>query len=114
MAAVIKMIFHKEVESKILKPCVFYGWQNTSLLYLYCVDIQGIFFSLKGEQFRRKEIPTEVEEDNHEESKEKEVSSCDEDNLSTRSNSTATPFAGGKEVVAGILIYQVHKWRTQT
>lgn len=39
---------------------------------------------------------------------EKDVSSCDEDN-STRSNSTtimtAPPFAGGKEVVHGILIY---------
>jgi len=62
-------------------------------------------FFLKGDRFRRKEIPLDVEEDSCEESPEKDVSSCDEDN-STRSNSTtimtATPFAGGKEVVPGI------------
>ena len=79
------------------------------LSFIYTVQVFKSFFSLKGEQFRRKEVPLEVKEDSCEESPEKEVSSCDEDNLLTRSNSatitTATPFAGGKEVVPGILIY---------
>lgn len=69
-------------------------------------------FSLKGKQFRQNEGSSgnkySVEEDNCEESPEEELSSCDEDNLSTRSNNnaviTATPLAGGKEVVPGILV----------
>ena len=54
------------------------------------------------------EVPLDAEEDSCVALPEKDVSSCDEDN-STRSNSTtimtAPPFAGGKEVVHGILIY---------
>lgn len=69
-------------------------------------------FSLKGKQFRQNEGSSgnkySVEEDNCEESPEEELSSCDEDNLSTRSNNnaviTATPLAVGKEVVPGILV----------
>lgn len=38
--------------------------------YLECVDIY-VIFSLKGKQFRRKEAPVCVEEDNCEESPEK-------------------------------------------
>lgn len=46
--------------------------------YLDCVDIY-VMFSLKGKQFRRKEAPVCVEEDNCEESPEEGVSSCDEE-----------------------------------
>jgi len=75
-----------------------------SSFFILC-RYSGHFFSLKGERFRRKEIPLEVEEDSCEESPEKDVSSCDEDN-STRSKNTSlmtsTPFAGGKEVAPEI------------